>query len=198
MSQPRLCHNETPEGALQAESLSDEGPQGGSALPGLSHTDTRPPRPGCSSEPTVPRSLPPDPHQTLLPEPLRPSSGSRLSAQGQPQAWELGTLLPWSWPFSLWASLLSPTAPLWLRALGSLLMSCAPTGRGRPTLARPREAPGALAADPGGPAPAGSKGPHSHSCPWHYRSSSEAGHSRQEVERCLPRTGERGHWGVTA
>ena len=107
-------------------------------------------------------------HQT----PARPSSqslydlpqGTGCLPGASPKPGGLGTLLPWSRPFSLWASLLSPSAPLWLQARGSLLMA---TGTGRPSLAGPWRARGALAADPGGPAPTGSEGPHSHVCPWH-------------------------------
>ena len=67
---------------------------------------------------------------TTPPPDLLPRASTTGCLPGvSPKPAGMGTLLPWSWPFSLWASLLSPSAPLWLQAQGSLLMGCAPTER---------------------------------------------------------------------
>lgn len=154
--------------------------------------------PCCSSEPTVPRFLPPDPRQTLLPEPLRPSSGNRLSSQGQPQAWGAGNtsalvlaVLTLGQPPVLHGTALAPSA-------GEPPDGLCIYRKGETYPGQALWGPWGAGCRSSGPAPTGSKGPHSRGCPWYYWSSSEAGQSRQEVEWCLPRTGERGHWGVIA
>ena len=126
-----------------------------------------PARPCRSSEPTVPGFLPPDPRQTLLPEPLRPSSGNRLSARGEPQAWGAGNtsaLVP--------AVLTVGQPPVPLSA--ALAPSAGEPPDGLCTYGKRETFPGRALEGPRGSGCTSwwastyrSEGPHSHGCPWH-------------------------------
>lgn len=113
--------------------------------------------------------------------------------------WEHTALVP---PFSLWASLLSPTAPLWLQARGSLLMVCAPTEEGDlpwPGLGGPA---GLWLQIPVGQHLLGLKAPTptaAHGIPERHVPVTFRGRAQQaEGGMVPPKDWRGGHWGVTA